>query len=238
MGRHKNKRKTGTCTLCGKVDTITREHVPPKCLFVEPRPTNTITVPLCERCNHSYHLDDEYFRVLISCDLNPSSQQWQLWNKKVVGSSFVRSVGLRHRILNEHEIVQEYAKTHDFYSYNGNPIPQNLIPLIQGFEAKRIVSVIDKIIRCLHYHHFDELLNITYSIEVLPPVPLNQLDLKLPVPTGQVGYNGEFVYWRLDHNNPNQTVWLLSFYQHHSFGVIVTNTQQIACTNHVKGQDK
>ena len=217
----------GTCVICGNVGTITREHVPPKCLFVKPRPTNTITAPLCGPCNHSYHLDDEYFRVLISCSLNPTTQQWQLWNQKVVGSSFARGKGLKARINNEHDIVQEYAKSHDFHQ-NGIPIPQDLIPLMQGFDAQRIASVIDKIIRCLHYHHLKEILNSSYSIEVVPPVPLNQLGIKLPDPTGQVGHKGEFIYWRFGHIDFNKVVWLLAFFQCHLFGAVVANTQQIA----------
>lgn len=37
------------------------EHVPGKCLFPKPRPTDLITVPACEQCNNGSSLEDEYF---------------------------------------------------------------------------------------------------------------------------------------------------------------------------------
>jgi len=225
MGKRNRKPKTGICALCGKSGQITREHVLPKCLFSRPRPNNTITVPLCVTCNHSYHLDDEYFRVLVACDPNPSPDQWRLWREKVVGSSFSRSGGLKARLQEEHSIVQDYAKTHDFYSHDGCPLQKEMTPLLQGFDARRISSVVDKIVRCLHYDHYDRLLDTRYSIEVLPPVPLRSLQLPLPCPKGQVGHKGEFLYWQFGHTDPKKSVWLLSFYLCHAFAAEVTDTQ-------------
>jgi hypothetical protein len=38
------------------------DHVPPRNLFPEPRPSNLVTVPACGRCNERASQDDEYFR--------------------------------------------------------------------------------------------------------------------------------------------------------------------------------
>ena len=60
------------CYLCGKTGKetpegkLTREHVPPRNLFPEPRPSDLITVPCCGDCNHRAHEDDEYLRLAVS----------------------------------------------------------------------------------------------------------------------------------------------------------------------------
>lgn len=61
----KHKRKTGECVYCGKIRKLTKDHIPPKNLFAEPRPSDLVTVPCCERCNGKASLDDEYFRIMI-----------------------------------------------------------------------------------------------------------------------------------------------------------------------------
>lgn len=152
----KRKNKTGTCALCGDACIVTREHVPPKCLFLKPRPSNTITVPLCENCNHSYHLDDEYFRVMVSTALEPNKQQWDLWTEKVIGSSFLRGPGLRARLSSEYDRVQKYVEANGFRLGNGTLAPESILPLAMGFDACRITRVVEKIIKCLHFHHCDE----------------------------------------------------------------------------------
>ncbi len=40
----KKKPKIGVCSICGQEDELTREHIPPKGIFLSPRPVNTITV--------------------------------------------------------------------------------------------------------------------------------------------------------------------------------------------------
>src|SRR5262245_50842295 len=100
------QKKMGQCALCGGGTLpVTREHVPPKNLFLAPRPRNTITVPVCKLCNHGYHLDDEYFRVYVAAGAEPGTRQWRLWKQKVVGSSFVRGGGLKGRLNDDHATV-------------------------------------------------------------------------------------------------------------------------------------
>jgi len=70
--------KVGRCALCGETRPVTREHVPPKGLFLPPRPRNTITVPVCGPCNHGYHLDDEYFRTFVAALAEPKTTLWRL----------------------------------------------------------------------------------------------------------------------------------------------------------------
>ncbi len=217
MSKRKEKPKTGFCVLCGKEGIITREHVPPKCLFLKPRPQNTITVPLCEGCNHFYHLDDEYFRILASVHANPSDQQWRLFNEKVIGSSLARGEGLKKRLDDEYMIIQNYARSNPIELYGGGELPNELLPYLRPFDAKRINSVIEKIVKCLHFHHFERRfegeLRIVISdlLEQVRHSILNQ-------PSGKVGYNNEFVYqYKILDSRSN--MWLLIFFERHEFTI-------------------
>lgn len=50
-----------TCIYCQTNPKGTNDHVPPKGLFREPRPSNLITVPACFSCNNGFSADDDYF---------------------------------------------------------------------------------------------------------------------------------------------------------------------------------
>lgn len=229
MLKRQRQPKTGICALCGSSGTVTREHVPPKCLFIKPRPTNTITVPLCKMCNHSYHLDDEYFRVFAAGSFQPNAQQWQLWNQKVVGSSFARSGGLRARLSDYYEQHREYAKNHKILFDDGTAVPEELFPFIQPFEMKRVNAVLEKIIKCLYYYHFNSIYYCEVSIE---QANINHKDIELTIsqPSGQVGFNREFLY-RFREVSIGQIVWWLVFFQYHAFTLRAYSIQHFASGN-------
>jgi hypothetical protein len=66
MGKTKSG-EVGICVYCGQSDNqITVDHIPPKNLFPDPKPSNLITVPCCLRCNQKAAKDDEYFRTVIT----------------------------------------------------------------------------------------------------------------------------------------------------------------------------
>lgn len=98
----KNKTKFGICSICGNNDELTREHIPPKGIFLVPRPKNTITVFSCKKCNHDTDLDDEYFRFWVTAGAHPQSKLSEVWKNKVVGSSFKRSPAFLKKIQNDH----------------------------------------------------------------------------------------------------------------------------------------
>jgi hypothetical protein len=76
-----------TCIYCGSCENITVDHIPPKALFPEPRPSNLLTVPCCKKCNESFSKDDEYFRtVLVSCAAVYSDPNVQAVNAKLLRS--------------------------------------------------------------------------------------------------------------------------------------------------------
>jgi hypothetical protein len=93
------------CYLCGKTVSQTpegkleRDHLPPQNLFLEPKPSNLITVPCCKSCNHAQHKDDESFRVVVTGFLNRNAQAERLWNQKTVPRTIKNKKGrVRDRI--------------------------------------------------------------------------------------------------------------------------------------------
>tara|TARA_R110000850_G_scaffold83838_3_gene179908 strand:+ start:699 stop:1409 length:711 start_codon:yes stop_codon:yes gene_type:complete len=75
-----------SCFLCGSEGDITREHIPPKCLFPKPRPNNLLTVPCCFNCNNTASQDDEYLRLAASILFNRNEKGSESF-KRVVEST-------------------------------------------------------------------------------------------------------------------------------------------------------
>ena len=81
------------CYLCGRAaketpeGQLTRDHLPPKNLFLPPRPSDLITVPCCYQCNNDSHEDDEYLRVAVTACYNTNPVGKKTWEEKTVGST-------------------------------------------------------------------------------------------------------------------------------------------------------
>ena len=69
------KSKKGTCTYCGKLKTLTRDHIIPKCLFPAPLPAVMVTVPACHDCNNEKSKHDDYLRDMLVVDSNTGENE-------------------------------------------------------------------------------------------------------------------------------------------------------------------
>lgn len=79
------------CTYCGKEDGGTKDHVPPKCLFPKPRPSNLVTVPCCDTCRKTQGEDDEYFMRMIMIREELSGSETASLVREKVHRSFDRA---------------------------------------------------------------------------------------------------------------------------------------------------
>ncbi|OGC78197.1 MAG: hypothetical protein A2Z27_01065 [candidate division Zixibacteria bacterium RBG_16_50_21] len=136
------KEDTEECYLCGKKDISTRDHIPPKGLFLSPAPSNLITVPSCESCNKSYELDDEYLRVFLSSRPNRNTIAKQIWDEKVVGKTFRRSPKLR-------EVLSRTIRTSELHTPAGIYIGK-LYSV--DWLGKRLRREFERIVRGLYLH--------------------------------------------------------------------------------------
>lgn len=146
------------CTYCGSAEALTRDHIPPKCLFLKPRPNNLITVPACPQCNNGAKLDDEYFRVFLAVGktVHASLIGRALWGatfeslKKPTKYRFVcalRKSVKKAKIQSEGGIFLEEGKV---------------------FEAKlaRVIAVPRRIIRGLFFKNTGLMLPVTHRVRV------------------------------------------------------------------------
>src|SRR5437588_11603702 len=84
------KPQTELCYLCRRPNPETRDHIPPKGIFEEPRPPNLISVPCCEQCRQGQHDDDEFFRLFVCGLLHRNEPAARLWTNKVVPRTLKR----------------------------------------------------------------------------------------------------------------------------------------------------
>jgi len=54
------------------------DHIPPKTIFGDKKPSDLITVPACEGCNNGCSLDDEYFKQLWPNVRDRRQQGWRM----------------------------------------------------------------------------------------------------------------------------------------------------------------
>ena len=104
MGIETSKPNLEQCIYCDSQEKITSDHVPPRCLFLKPRP-HLITVPACENCNNSAKLDDEYFRIVVSVGVENNLEGQRAWREGVI-RTLRRSEKLRQRVLSNTRAIE------------------------------------------------------------------------------------------------------------------------------------
>jgi len=210
----RNQEKKGICPLCGNVANLTREHIPPKNLFLEPRPKNMITVWTCEKCNSAYSKDEEYFRIYIVGGAQPGSEGACLWDEKVEGSTLQRSPKLRQELLNGMDIIQEYHKSHPLKFVSGDLIPEERVRYAMLINKERIDRVVEKIVRCLYFKHFNSVLSPDLKVSVETELLKDELEKTIKEHKGFVGNKMDalFIYWFGQHENGVNIKWILLFH--------------------------
>ena len=218
----RRQKQKDICPLCGKVEYLTREHIPPKNLFLKPRPKNTITVWTCKPCNASYAPDEEYFRICVCTGAQLGSEEFRLWDEKVVNSTFQRSPALKQKLSNDMDIIREYHKSYPIRYHSGDLVPDELVPYFLPLEMDRIHRVVEKIVRCLHFKHFKSVLSpnseFLISLDSLNPLDAEKINIKR---MGWVGMAGEFAYWFGEEREDGSVEWALLFYMLRHFRITV-----------------
>ena len=143
-----------TCYGCESKAT-SREHVPPKCIFEEPRPSNLITVPSCDQHNLEKSKDDEYFRWFIATVSSESKKAENLVRTKVIK-------GFRRKPALFREIYKGAIKNIDIYSEGGIYLYSR--PGFK-FDGPRVQNIMNQICKGLFYYHLDRKFPNDYSFK-------------------------------------------------------------------------
>lgn len=146
------------CAYCGATDNITKDHVPPKCLFDSGRKINLITVPACGNCNSSFKKDDEYFRLMLALhpDLADKGEFQYLMDaaKRALNKPQSRSF---KKHLNSNISIKEMFSAEGIYLGSANALK---------VDVQRMIKIARRILVGLYFHHHKEVIPSEYEIAI------------------------------------------------------------------------
>ncbi len=205
------------CIYCGSAEYLTSDHVPPKCLFPDPKPNNLITVPACQTCNTGYGPDDELFRLVMATAAYENQVAKEIWDVKVLHGSLKRSPGLKSEVLTRTIAVEQRSEV-------GLYLGKTPALAVADDWRNRIERVITRIVRGLLWYHYKLRMNPSAKVEILlnpdltPIRDVIQNDTKL-----EYGESEVFMYrYGAAVDNPEYSLWLLCFYRKTVFLIFLT----------------
>ena len=208
----KRKKKRETCAYCGKKRFATRDHVPPRNIFPEPRSSDLITVPSCEGCRRGWSKDDEYFRNATLLQVSAYNLHTRLVSKMLDSLSRPQSRGLLHKHAEERTGLSVTTK-------DGIHLPQFSV-----FEPDldRLNRVAERIVRGLFFYHKGFPVPTDYRVDTATMQDgigtavedLRENLLAYEPACRRAVQGGEFAYclWILD-DFEHATAWLAAFYR-------------------------
>lgn len=217
------KVRIGECVYCGQRGPLTNDHVPPKSLFAKPRPCNLVTVPSCRRCNKSFELDDEYFRLVITTGIDPVwfPKEFDLSLHAIRKLSDPRKIGLRKRMLSSYSRRPRFSREGLYLGEAG----------VLEVDVARVRNVVSRIVRGLFFFHSGRRLASTsrvwvwsdwfggdYARDAEFVAAVQQILAALDAE--QVREIGGRIFryrYRLDDDGSDRSMWEFSFYAHRRF---------------------
>lgn len=202
----KKVKEIKTCIFCGKL-ADTREHIPARNLYKDIGKLNPITVPSCSECNKNFSKDEEYFRnVMTSIQYENSISAGALF-ETTVKRSMQRKPSLGFSIFNQMSLIDIYCPSG---VYMGRKTAWKLTQEDHG----RIFRVLDKYIKGLFFHRFDETVPADWIIKHVWLMPKNEEMLgKAAKEFKWVILNENiFIYGFNSVPKTHQSLWCLVFY--------------------------
>ena len=102
------KKKSKLCYLCGKPNSDTKDHVPPRGIFPATPKGQLLTVPAHKSCNGKYAEDDELLRNLVIAASGRTIEGERAWNEQVV-PSWAENLGAKQKL--QERMVVIWIKT-------------------------------------------------------------------------------------------------------------------------------
>lgn len=156
----KEIRGSEVCVLCGIRAATTKEHVPPRSLFLE-MPEQYLTVPACDDCNNSTKLADDDLRVYMSSS-SRTEEALTIYRKKV-RRRFQERPATRARFR------QQLAEFETILPGIGRV----MLPALKG-DPDRFRASTEKMVRAFYWWHWGEILARDVAIRIKS---LNMLQL-------------------------------------------------------------
>lgn len=208
---------TSKCIYCGNL-ADTQEHIPAKQLFKGLTKESLITVPSCQKCNQGYQKDEDFFRQFFSGMLMDRSKYAQQLMENEVTRSIKRKPALARQMFSQMKLVEVYTKT-------GIYLGKQTMYKVSNSDKSRINKVVEKIIKGLFYHHFQQLLPEDWIIRIIwiTPAKDKQLGLEEIAKTLKWNIVNEEIFAYGFNFVPEtfQSIWILDFFKIPLFYVLV-----------------
>jgi hypothetical protein len=209
-----SRQRKMTCAICGVAAATTRDHVPPKGIFAEPRPSDLVTVPACEACNADGSKYDETFRVHLSLQVGTETPATQRLRTNGATRTVASNRKLRRQVLESLEPT--YLTT------------RGGIIIGKGYRGKWDSEAHDRVVerttRGLYFHHFGEILGAKANVVVRWFAKLTPEMLEAASEYPQASIGGDALIYRYGRavDGPLYSIWLFQFYGRHWAGVSTT----------------
>ena len=199
-------KKLRVCSICGqKTVELSKDHVPPKSIFMEPRPKNSITVRACTRCNNGSSALDQKFGVYLSLHAANSNQIAEKLLKTSAMDTLNKNKKLTDNIIAG--LRPAYLATESGVIYDKADV------VLWDNEAYN--SIIERTVRGLYFHHYKQVLGNKVGVTVcmLRKIPAELLEFMEFFAYNEIGHQGEFVYkYMRSEENPLYSMWIFQFY--------------------------
>lgn len=202
------------CAICGDKAT-TKEHIPPRTLFIKPRPSDLITVPACKKCNNGTSKEDERFQVFLSLIIGDNNKKTRSFFESNALPTLNHANGFKKSILN---------KSTEVTLLNSSGTQCGKTGLVE-IEKYCFDVVINKCIRGLYYNRYNEILDKDTLIKVSYNLRLtaSMYEASCKLKSVDIG-NGTFVFkYAIAIEEPQESIWFLQFYN--KFWVVATTTK-------------
>ncbi len=206
----RSKRSELTCVYCSRPST-SDDHVPPKALFVRPRPS-LITVRACDTCNNGASADDEAFRAFISLRADVRGAE----------ADTLRQTTVRGVLRNRREFKRLVLSMRPLPSYSRSSLPQTDSCFAATFPVGPHERVMSRTTKGLYFHHFGEPMpsNAELRLDVMNPDSQGfqpwLADMLPRLQHGNIGGPERFGYaFGREKDNPATSLWLYQIYRTH-----------------------
>lgn len=234
--KKKGQPAQGICALCGRRGKVTRDHIPPKCLFGKKGclPSDLITIPACDTCNLKTSRDDEYLRFVMAGRADVAGHPVA----DSLRDSIVRSLGRPEARAFARSFIESLA-TVDAFTDGGIYLGPRI-----GFrrDYARVEAAIKKIIRGLFFHEYGRRLRCSDEVLLLDAERLRRVmphdDFEvwryqvrgLLVGGRERSIGDKTLLYRCNQRPGHvfQTIWTLTFYGNVHFIAFTEAAKQVA----------